>query len=164
MKEQSDNSCEILYKTKDLDFFFGLDYLQICEHCKRQKQKQCCPQDSNIKPVNPKGNQPWIFTGGADAEVKVPILWPPDVNSWLTGKDSRCLERLKTGEGGDRGWDGWMALTTQWVWVWANFKRWGSIGKPGVLQSIGSQRVGHNLVTEQQRDITRFSEWHLIEY
>ena len=39
-----------------------------------------------IKPVNPKGNQPWIFIGRTDAEVEAPILWPPDAKSWLTGK------------------------------------------------------------------------------
>ena len=41
-----------------------------------------------IKPVNPKGNQPWIFTGGTDAEAEAPIFWPPDVKSWLIWKDS----------------------------------------------------------------------------
>ena len=40
-----------------------------------------------IKPVNPKGNQPWIFIGRTDAEAEAPIVWPPDVKSWLTGKD-----------------------------------------------------------------------------
>ena len=40
-----------------------------------------------IKPVNPKGNQPWIFIGRTDAEAETPIRWPPDVKSWLTGKD-----------------------------------------------------------------------------
>ena len=40
-----------------------------------------------IKPVNPKGNQPWLFTGRTDAEAEVPRLWPPDVKSQLTGKD-----------------------------------------------------------------------------
>ena len=40
-----------------------------------------------IKPVNPKGNQPWIFTGRTDAEAETSILWPPDAKSWLTGKD-----------------------------------------------------------------------------
>ena len=40
-----------------------------------------------VKPVNPKGNQPWIFIGRPDAEAEVPILWPPDVKNWLTGKD-----------------------------------------------------------------------------
>ena len=46
------------------------------------------PLDSKeIKPVNSKGNQPWIFTGRTDAEAEAPILWPPDVKSWLVGKD-----------------------------------------------------------------------------
>ena len=40
-----------------------------------------------IKSVNPEGNQPWIFTGQTDAEAEIPILWPPDVKSQLTGKD-----------------------------------------------------------------------------
>ena len=46
------------------------------------------PLDSKeIKPVHPKGNQPWIFTGRTDAEAEAPILWPPDVKSWLIRKD-----------------------------------------------------------------------------
>ena len=45
------------------------------------------PLDSKeIKPVNPTGNQPWIFTGRTDAEAEAPILWPPDVRSRLTGE------------------------------------------------------------------------------
>ena len=58
-----------------------------------------------IKPVNPKGNQPWIFIGRTDAEA--PILWPPDVKSWLILENTWCWERLKAkGEGGGRRWDG----------------------------------------------------------
>ena len=45
------------------------------------------PLDSKIKPVNPKWNQPCIFIGRTDAEAEAPVLWPPDVKSWLTGKD-----------------------------------------------------------------------------
>ena len=45
------------------------------------------PLDCKIKPVNCKGNQSWIFTGRTDAEAEAPILWPPDVKNWLTGKD-----------------------------------------------------------------------------
>ena len=40
-----------------------------------------------FKPVNPKGNQPWIFTGRADAKAEASVLWPPDVKSWLIGRD-----------------------------------------------------------------------------
>ena len=58
-------------------------------------------------------------------------------------------ERLTAGgEGADRGWDGWMASPTQWTWVWVNSRSWWWTGRPGVLQSTGSQRVGHDCVTE----------------
>ena len=60
-------------------------------------------------------------------------------------------ERLKAKEkGDDRGWDGWMASPTRWTWVWANSRRWWRAGNSGLLQFIGSQRVRHDLVTEQQ--------------
>ena len=45
------------------------------------------PLDSRIKPVHPTGNQPWIFIGRTDAEALTPILWPPNVKTWLVGKD-----------------------------------------------------------------------------
>jgi len=60
-----------------------------------------------------------------------------------------CWERLKVGgEGDNRGWECWMASLTQWMWVWVNSGSWWWTGKPGVLQSMGSQRVGHDWVTE----------------
>ena len=66
-------------------------------------------------------------------------------------KRSWWWERLRAGgEGGDRGWDGWMASRTQWTWVWESSERWWRTGKPGVLQFMGLQRVGHDLATEQQ--------------
>ena len=72
--------------------------------------------------------------------------------TWLTQwKIPWCWERLKSGgEGDDRGWDGWMASLTQWTRVWANSGRWWRTGKPGVLQSMGSQRVRQDLVGGQQ--------------
>ena len=77
-----------------------------------------------IQPVNPKGNQPWIFIGRTDAEVETPILWPPDTKNWLIGS-LWCLEGLKVGGVGDnRWWDGWMASLTQWTWVWASSRSW----------------------------------------
>ena len=64
-----------------------------------------------IKPVNPKGNQPWIFTGGTDAEV--PILWPPDVKSQLTGKEPDAGKDWRQEEKGTTedemvGWHHWL--------------------------------------------------------
>ena len=70
-----------------------------------------------IKPVNPKRDQSWIFIGRTDAEAETLILWPPDVKNWLW-KRPRCCERLKKGgEGDDRGWDHWMASQTRGTWV-----------------------------------------------
>ena len=58
-------------------------------------------------------------------------------------------ERLKAGgEEDDRGWDGWMPSLMQWTWVWASSGSWWWTGEPGVPQSMGSQRVGHNWATE----------------
>ena len=72
--------------------------------------------------------------------------WCEELTHW---KRPWCWERLKAGgEGGNRGWDGWMASPTQWTWVWASFGNWWQTGKPGMLQSMGSQRVVHNWVTE----------------
>ena len=60
-----------------------------------------------------------------------------------------CWEGLRAGrEGDDRGWDSWMALPTQWTWVWVNSRSWWWTRRPGVLLSMGSQRVGHDWVTE----------------
>ena len=60
-----------------------------------------------------------------------------------------CWERLKAGgEGDNRGWDGWIASLTQWTWVWINSGNWWWTGKPGLLQSMGSQRVRHDWATE----------------
>ena len=62
------------------------------------------------------------------------------------------------GEGDDRGWDGWMASPTGWIWVWASSGRWWKTGEPGMLQSMGSQRLRHDLATEQQNQVSLPSE------
>ena len=101
-----------------------------------------------IQPVNPKGNQSWIFYERTDDEAETPILWPPDVKSCHL-KSPWCWRRLQVeGEGDDRGWYGWMASPTQWTWVWVNSRSSWWTGRPGVLQSMGLQRVRHNWVTE----------------
>ena len=62
-----------------------------------------------------------------------------------------CWERLKTKEESDRGWHVWIPSQTQRTWIWANSRRWWRVGKPGMLQFKGLQRVGHDLVTQQQQ-------------
>ena len=204
-----------------------------------------------IQPVNPKGNQSWIFSGNSEAET--PIVWPCDAKNWLIGKDpeagkvwrreekgitedemvvwhhqlnghefeqalgagdgqgsltccrpwgckesdmtewlnwtQQCMHKcslsstssptfvffclldyshsntcerishcgfdfiswqlvLLRGEGDYRGWDGWMVSRTEWTWVWVNSGSYWWTGRPGVLQSIGSQWVRHDWATE----------------
>ena len=60
-----------------------------------------------------------------------------------------CWEGLGAGgKGDDRGWDGWMASPTRWTWVWVNSRSWWWTGRPGVLQFMGLQRVGHGWTTK----------------
>ena len=109
-----------------------------------------------IQPVHPKRNQSWIFIGRTDAESETPktlATWCKELTVW---KKTWCWERLKAGrEGDDREWDGWMASSTRWTWVWVSSGSWWWTGEPGVLQSMGSQRVGHNWATELN--------WFIIE-
>ena len=94
-------------------------------------------------------------------------VWVSSGSWWWTGKpgllQSTGSQRVRQdwvtklnwqGEGDDRGRDGRMASRTQWTWVWVNSGRWWWTGRPGVLQSMGSQRVRLDWATEQQREIT----------
>ena len=102
-----------------------------------------------IQPVHPKGNQSWIFIGRTDAEAETSntlVTWCKELTHW---ERPWCWERLKAGGAGDdRGWDGWMALPTLWTWVWVSSRSWWWTRKPGMLQSVRSQRVGHDWATE----------------
>ena len=72
-----------------------------------------------IQPVHSE-DQPWDFFGRNDAKAEIPVLWPlhAELTYW---KRLWCWEGLGAGgEGGDRGWDGWMASLTRWMWVWVN--------------------------------------------
>ena len=72
--------------------------------------------------------------------------WCKELTYW---KRPWYWERLKVGgEADNRGWDGWMESLTRWTWDWASSGSWWWTGKPGVLQSTGSQRVRHYWATE----------------
>ena len=92
------------------------------------------------------------------------VTWCEELTHW---KSPWWWERLKAGgEGYDRGWDGWRASLTKWTWIWASSGRWRRTGKPGVVQSMGSQRAGHDWVTEQQQMfmLTPFTPLGLLIY
>ena len=103
-----------------------------------------------IKPINPKGNKPWISIGRTDPEAEALLLWSPDAKGKLIkkkplmgkieGKRRRRQQRMS----------GKIASLTQWVWIWENSWRWCQTEESGVLQSMGSQRVRQDLATEQQ--------------
>ena len=108
-----------------------------------------------IKPVNPKGDQPWIFFERTDAEAEALILWPPAVKKLTHWKWPWCCGRLRAGgEGGNRGWDGCLASLTQWTWVWANL---GDSEGQGSLACYSSW--GHN-----QSDITKWLNNNIYTY
>ena len=91
---------------------------------------------------------PEYSLGGLMLKLKLQYLatWCEELTHW---KRPWCWERLKEGgEGDDRGWDDWIASPTRWTWVWASSGSWWWTGKPGMLQSMGLQRVGHDWATE----------------
>ena len=108
-------------------------------------------ESKEIKPVNPKGNQPWIFIGRTDAEAEVPILSPPDAKSLIIGKDPDAgkdwrQEEEEMTEDEMVGWHHWFNghefEQTRGQW---------RTGRPDMLQAMGSQRVRQDLMTEQQK-------------
>ena len=100
-----------------------------------------------IQPVHPKGDQSWVFIGGTDVEAETPILWPPDVESWLIWKDpdaGKIEGRRRRGQQRMR----WLDGITDTMDMGLGRLRELVIGRPGVLQFMGSQRVGHDWATE----------------
>ena len=122
-----------------------------------------CPLGcEEIQPAHPKGDGSWVFIGRTDAEAETPILWLPDAKSWLIWKDPDAgkdwgQEEKGVAEDEMVGWH-------QWVngWVWVNLEGWWWTGRPGVLWFMGSQRVGHDWVTELNRILSDVD--HLFIY
>ena len=99
-----------------------------------------------IQPVNPKGNQSWILEGLKFWNSNTLATWFKELTHL---KGPWYWERLKAGgEGDDRGWDGWIALLTQWTWVLVKFGSWWWTGRPAVLWSMRSKRVRYDWATE----------------
>ena len=102
-----------------------------------------------IQPVHPKGDQSWVFIGRTDVEAETPILPGHLIRRANSFEKTLMLGKIEgRRRRDDRGWDGWVASPTQRTWVWVNSGSWWWTGKPGVLQPMGLQRVGHNWATE----------------
>ena len=117
LSSQSYGFSSSLVRMWELDYKESWSLKNRCFWTVVQEKTLESPLDcKEMKPVNPKGNQSWIFTGRTDAEAETPILWPPDVKNFL--EKTLMLERLKAGgERDNRGWDSWMASPTWWTWV-----------------------------------------------
>ena len=101
-----------------------------------------------IQPVHPKRNLSLVFVGRTDVEAETSIFWPPDVKSWLIWKDpdvGNIVGRRRKGWQRMRWLDG---ITDLMDMSLRNSRSWWWTGRPGVLQSMGSQRVRHNWKTE----------------
>ena len=95
-----------------------------------------------IQPVHSKGNQSWIFIGRTGAKAETPILWPPDVKNWLSGKNPDIGKDWRQEEKGmteDEMGEWGEPSQTHWTWVWASSRSWWWTGKTGVLRLMGSQ-------------------------
>ena len=115
----------------------------------------------------PGGSEYWMFLN-LSSIYRINKIWLCDtLATWCKQpthwKRPWCWERLKAGgEGADRGRDGWMASLTQWTSVWASSGRWWRTGKPGMPQSRGVQRVGHNSSTELQQQYTELIRYDYL--
>ena len=97
---------------------------------------------SILKEISPGCSLEWCWSWNSNT---LATSWE-ELTHW---KRLWCWEGLGAGgKGDDRGWDGWMASPTRWTWVWVNSGSWWWTGRPGVLRFMGSQRVGHDWVTE----------------
>ena len=97
-----------------------------------------------IKPVNPKGHEPWMLLEGLVLKLKLQyfghLMWRAD-SLEKTLKLGKIEGKRRSGQ---QRMSGWMASPTQWTWVWVNSGSWWWTGRPGVLWFMGSQRVGHD--------------------
>ena len=117
-----------------------------------------------IQPVNPKGNQPWIFIGRTDAETEAPLLWPPDVKTWFIRKDPDAGKDWGQEEKGMTedeivGWHHWLN-GHEFEQASGDGEGQGSL----VCCNPWECRVGHDWETEQQIISEPFSHWEMRNY
>ena len=136
--------------------FHGWYYLLGCINLHSHQQRRRAPflektlesplDSKEIKPVNSKGNQPWIFIGRTDAEAEAPIFWPPDVKSWLIRKDPDAGKDWKQEKGTTKdkvvGWHNWLNRDESEQILGDNEGQ-------GSLVCPWGHRVRHDLATEQ---------------
>ena len=156
----------VIFQCMHMEFRKMVTMTQYARQQKRHRYKNWClltvmlektlesPLDcKEIQPINPKGNQPWIVIGRTDAKAETPILWPSDVKNWLTGKDPDSGEDWRQEKKGTTKDEmvGWHHQLDGHEFEQGGQGSWWCTGKPGMLQSMGLQRVRHDIVTKQQQ-------------
>ena len=111
-----------------------------------EKTLESTLDSQEVKPVNPKWNQPWIFIVRTDAEAEVPIVWPPVAKNWLIGKDPDARKNWRQEEKGMAedeivGWHHWLNGHD-----WVSSRNWWWTARPGMLQSMGFQKKSYMTV------------------
>ena len=101
---------------------------------------------STLKEISPEHWKDWFWSWNSNTLA----TWCEELTQW---KRPWCWERLKTGEVDNRRWDGRMASQTKWTCVWVESRSWWWTVRPGVLHSMGLQRVQHDWTTEQQQHV-----------
>ena len=127
----------LLLTMKRILLIASVSYLN-CKTFKNQLSWIARSNQSILKEISP-----GCSLEGLMLKLKLQLAtWCKELTHW---KRPWCWERLREGgDGDDRGWDGWMASSTQWTWVWVDSGSWWWTGRPGMLRFMGSQRVRHN--------------------
>ena len=116
-----------------------------------EKTLESLLDSKEIKPVNPKGSQPWMFIGRSDAEGEAPILWPPDMKSQLIGEDPDAGKDWGQEKKGMTENEILHGIPNLMHMSLSKFLEIMKDRKPGVLQFRGPQRVRHDSETEKQQ-------------
>ena len=115
-----------------------------------------------IKPVNPKGDQSWIFTGRVMLKLK--LQYCGDLMRTDSPEKTMMLGNIEGGgEEDERGWDGWMVSPTWWTWIWLSSRSWSWTGKPGVLQSIESHTELNLIIDSYSLSFWLFALWLFLD-
>ena len=139
-----------------------LPWLGYCKQCCNEHWGTCISFNSGFLGVSVQ-QQSWIFIHSFMLKLKLQYFGHLMRRTDSLEKTLMLGKRLKEGgEGDNRGWDGWMASLTRWTCVWVNSRSWWWTEKPGIVQSMGSQKVRYNWATELNSTVLNWTPYTLF--